>query len=176
MKNKLTAIRSTEKRWRGNVIWEFQCDCGNIKESTMYKVSHNDVKSCGCLVHVRPKRGLSPFKGKGKQLHKKYARIYRIWAQMKYRCGKEPYYKNISYDLRWKKFENFLIDMGDAPIGYSIDRKDSKGNYCKENCRWTTFSEQIANRTKYDINGERVYHIEQNSHKSMSNNNLQKNG
>lgn len=43
----------------------------------------------------------------------------------------------ISVCAHWRVFANFLADMGERPDGCEIDRKDSLGNYIKENCQWT---------------------------------------
>lgn len=83
-------------------------------------------------------------------------RFWYCWRQIKSKCDNPKcfgyeYYggRGITYDPRWKYFENFLDDMFE---GYSdtltIDRIDTNGNYCKENCRWTTDSIQMHNKRK----------------------------
>lgn len=46
---RLTAIRPTSKTDRGQIIWEFRCDCGSIKELVGSRVSQGVTSSCGCL-------------------------------------------------------------------------------------------------------------------------------
>jgi hypothetical protein len=72
---------------------------------------------------------------------------------MKQRCAnpKNASYKHyggrgISFDPAWNTFIVFLGDMGEAPEGLSLDRKDVNGNYSKDNCRWATNEEQASNR------------------------------
>ena len=47
----------------------------------------------------------------------------------------------------WKNdFAKFASDMGERPSPqHTIDRKDNDGNYCKDNCRWATPTEQQSN-------------------------------
>lgn len=57
----------------------------------------------------------------------------------------------------WLDFNNFLNDMGLRPEGTSIDRIDNSKGYFKENCRWSTYTQQSENRTnarKYLFEGE----------------------
>lgn len=77
------------------------------------------------------------------------------------------YYKNygargIKVSGEWyKDFWTFVKDMGPKPgPDYSIDRIDNDGNYCKENCRWATRTEQGNNRSKNAIyNGKTIAEI-----------------
>ena len=84
---------------------------------------------------------------------------YKSWAEMKYRCGnpKRKDYVNVSYCKEWEDFRNFFKDMGERPVGTSLDRIDVHKGYCPENCRWADDLTQENNRTNnrfFEYNGE----------------------
>lgn len=92
-----------------------------------------------------------------RRINGKITREYSAWKAMKSRCNspstnKYNYRKNnITVCKEWNdSFENFLTDMGNCPIGYSLDRIDNDGNYSPNNCRWTDSLTQSGNRGKFN--------------------------
>ena len=80
---------------------------------------------------------------------------YDAWKHMKDRCFNPNYQhyshyggRGIGVCDRWKNsFENFLADMGTKPSPkHSLDRIDNDGDYCPENCKWSTKKEQQNNQ------------------------------
>jgi hypothetical protein len=89
----------------------------------------------------------SPTHGKAK------SRTYRSWAMMLQRCTNPKYTDfskyggaGITVSKEWSKsFTAFLSDLGERPLGKSLDRINGKLGYFKENCRWATRREQNQN-------------------------------
>jgi hypothetical protein len=151
----LVVSKTSERNSSGNVIWNCVCDCGIGVAVSGSALQQKTTQSCGCLF-------IDTARGKG-LLKRKHGlantRIYGVWSNMKNRCYNPSYpkYKNwggrgIRVCESWLDFSNFYADMGDAPVGMSIDRIDVNGDYCKENCRWATQKEQQNNRRNNVLN------------------------
>lgn len=88
--------------------------------------------------------------------------FYHSWQGMKARCFNKnnPKYKRyggrgITICEDWLKIENFAnwsLSNG-WKEGMTIDRIDNDGNYCPENCRWVSLSENSRKKstTKIDM-------------------------
>lgn len=142
--NNWTVIGPYEKR-DTRFFWKCRCICGTERYICGTKLRSNKTKSCGC----------KKISGTGrKSKHGMYkTREYSIWRKMKNRClsKKSDHYNNyggrgITICNRWLEFANFYEDMGSAPNNYSLDRIDVNGNYCKENCKWSSQIEQKNNK------------------------------
>ena len=81
---------------------------------------------------------------------------YKSWLAMRSRCGckSDVGYTNyggagVSICARWNNYMNFYEDLGDRPMGLTLDRIDPFGNYEPENCRWATKYEQTHNQRRH---------------------------
>ena len=130
----------------GQVKWWCECDCGTQKHILGMCLSSGETQSCGCLhkestAKINLKHGMTR------------TPIYGLWHAMHQRCNDVNHPKYIHYGGReinvspeWYEFENFYRDMGDKPVGMSLERIDNNGDYCKENVVWATAKQQSNNR------------------------------
>ena len=93
---------------------------------------------------------------------------YFCWRNMRRRCDRPTnkdyaYYggRGISVDPRWDSFGNFLEDMGRCPDKYVLDRINTDGNYCRDNCRWVskTVNQRNTRRANLITWQDRTQHI-----------------
>jgi hypothetical protein len=145
----LVIDEKTPKEGR-NRQWNCVCDCGAKKVLTTSNLTHSSVVSCGCF--QREHAGEWGIKHGACE-----TRTYRIWKGMKTRCTnfRLPCWRNyggrgITVCQRWMvSFEAFIEDMGDAPVGLTLERINNDGNYEPGNCCWATRKEQRANQRPY---------------------------
>jgi hypothetical protein len=78
-----------------------------------------------------------------------YGSWYAMWARCTNPNNKAYRHyggRGIKVDPRWRKFENFLADLGPRPDHTTLDRIDVNGNYEKPNCRYADAKTQVTNR------------------------------
>lgn len=139
-------FRPDNKRWR--VLYVI-CDCGVKKLVHKTALVSGNTQSCGCQIAVSNSKRLT------KHGMSKGHRIFRIWANMRDRCNrpKNKFFhlyggRGIEICTEWSEFINFhdwAINNGYSDE-LTIDRKDTNGNYCPDNCRWATKAVQSSNR------------------------------
>ena len=148
---RLTVKRFHSYSERGHCsIWECLCDCGKITIVRSGNLKTGHTFSCGCFQEeTRGKHAIIH----GHTIGRKGTRTYNIWASIKARCNNRrndnyKYYggEGVAYCKSWDKFKNFLNDMGEAPEGMEIDRKNNELGYSKDNCRWVTKIENMRNK------------------------------
>lgn len=147
----------------GKRMFEVKCNlCGNI----FYKTRMSTIKSIGkgckkcSTIYLRV---ANPVKAE---------KLHGIWQAMRKRCSckdeNDKHYKYYSgrgikvcdeWQNSYLSFREWALNNGwEENKGLSIDRIDSDGDYCPENCRFATATEQQYNRrnTFYvDYNGKK---------------------
>ncbi len=170
--NRLTVVSFSHKGGSRNENYYLcRCACGRTKSIRESRVRSGITKSCGCLA----KEGVAARnRTHGLSLTgKKQARLHRIWSNMKARCSVKTHqsYKNyggrgISVCDEW--FNDYLsFHLWAVSHGYkdtlTIDRIDNDGNYCPENCRWISKSENSGKTRATKLSATDAQFIRQSS-------------
>lgn len=137
-----------DKCGRVITMWDCTCKCGVRKDVRDAEIRRGNSVSCGCF-----NREISSTH------HETKTRLYEIWHGMKQRCN-NPRNKDahnyidrgITVCQEWcdsfEAFRDWALVNGYRD-DLSIDRINVNGNYCPENCRWSTAKEQGRN-TRYN--------------------------
>ena len=127
------------------IRWLCQCKCGRkdyIPQYNLLKRTSKKCKSCAAPKHKKTH-------GESKNsLYKIYHGIKRRCYCKTVKCYKHYGGRGIKMCQRWlDSFENFYQDMYPKPSPrHSLDRINNDGDYCPENCKWSTQKEQTNNR------------------------------
>lgn len=130
----------------GNLYWLCRCSCGTEKEVKGGNINKKKTLSCGCL-----SEDLASVRN---STHKQSSTpIYNVWNSMVMRCHNPNVERFLDYGGRgikvcdrWRKFENFISDMGERPKGMTIERRDNDGDYEPSNCYWAPWSVQAMHK------------------------------
>jgi hypothetical protein len=136
--------------------WKCACDCGLAVVAVGNNLRSGNTSSCGCLRRETAKaRGYE--NTKHGESHSNITRLYSIWAGMRRRCNSprsDAYVwygsKGVKVCEEWGEYQNFrewAMSHGYAD-NLTIDRIDPSKDYCPENCRWITRSENTARANK----------------------------
>lgn len=152
---RLAVISRAGTAKNGAAVWRCVCDCGGSVETQAVSLRAGRTQSCGCLLaEFRASDSCGHRIEHGHSSSTFVSPTYHSWVAMRKRCS-NPKAKNfdiyggrgIKVCERWQCFENFLADMGERPLGTTLDRyPDKDGNYESGNCRWATAVEQARNR------------------------------
>ncbi len=148
-----------------NAHWLCKCGiCGKETEVSRPNLKSGNTVDCGCkrsekISEAKTTHGLSK------------TPTWNSWAKMHRRIvmGEDhsSIYSKITINTSWDDFEVFLQDMGERPIGKTLDRINNTKGYFKENCRWATQAEQNRNRSTnvmLNFNGKTMCAIDWASH------------
>ena len=138
--------------------WLCKCDCGNTVVWNTYHLVNGLRHSCGCL-NIQNRKNIGQRTLKHGSTN---TRLYSVWCGMKDRCHNPNYEfynryggRGIKICEEWNNsflaFQKWAYDNGYNPSlsgrEQSIDRINTDGDYCPENCKWSTQTQQVRNRS-----------------------------
>ena len=84
--------------------------------------------------------------------------LYETWRGMRQRCYNPKRTSFHRYGGRgiyvcaaWDDFWGFVFDMGEKPVGHTLDRIDNDWHYTPNNCRWVIGKTQYRNHRKDEL-------------------------
>ena len=144
----LIVLEEIESRIRGHRQYICLCDCGNKTVVTQNNLLKGNSTRCfSCCRKSANKKSL-------KYNVRNHKSTYQSYRAMIDRCSNSLRYvnKNITICDEWLNENNgflkFIEDMGERPVGMTLDRIDNSKGYNKSNCRWANVSTQNRNKGK----------------------------
>lgn len=125
--------------------WKCVCDCGQTRILPTYRLTSGNTTSCGCF-HREMVAGMHRTHGQAG------TRTHMIWGTMLNRCRNKSqrnyqFYNSLELDPEFLTFEGFFAEVGEAPPGMWLDRKDNSKGYISGNLKWATPKEQQRNKS-----------------------------
>jgi len=100
-----------------HAIWNVQCECGRIFQTTYVNLKSGNITRCKCCGQTT--HGLTDTK------------YYRKYLTIRARHGKD------GLCTKWQTFNGFMEDtFKNYQNGYRLFRKNNNIPFCKENCCW----------------------------------------